>query len=183
MNTQGSKLALERLHTNTATKTWLAYSNSPGMHVNTRCINSTRGTSSVYLVLTCMLGESYVPCIYMPARWELCTLYLHACQVRVMYLVFTCMPGESYVPCIYMHARWELCTLYLHVCHVRVMYLAFTCMPGESYHRQVRSLLLCLCCVFQALINSLVCRFCMNTLGLILFQICPSECRSLCMSI
>ena len=37
-----------------------------------------------------------VPCIYTHARWELCTLILHACQVRVMYLVFTCMPGESY---------------------------------------------------------------------------------------
>ena len=54
---------------------------------------------------------------------SLCTLYLHACQVRVtvdvpvvqfMYLVFTRMPGESYcectsdgvyVPCIYTHAR------------------------------------------------------------------------------
>ena len=39
------------------------------------------------------------------------------------------------------------------------MYLVFTRMPGESYHRWLRSLLLCLCCVFQALINSLVCWF------------------------
>ena len=37
------------------------------------------------------------------------------------------------------------------------MYLAFTCMPGESYRKQLRSLLLCLCDSFQALINSLVC--------------------------
>ena len=95
----------------------------------------------MYLVFTCMPGESYcgctsggvcVPCIYMHAKrellwmylwWSLCTLYLHACQVRVtvdvplvefVYLVFTCMTGESYcgctsggvyVPCIYMHAR------------------------------------------------------------------------------
>ena len=40
---------------------------------------------------------------------------------------------------------------------VEFMYLVFTCMPGESYHRQLRSLLLCLCDVFQVLINSLVC--------------------------
>ena len=30
-------------------------------------------------------------------------------------------------------------------------------MPGESYRRRLRSLLLCLCWVFRALINSLVC--------------------------
>ena len=37
----------------------------------------------------------------------------------------------------------------------------FTCMPGEaeSYCRWLRSLLLCLCDVFWALINSLVCWF------------------------
>ena len=31
---------------------------------------------------------------------------------------------------------------------VEFMYLVFTCMQGESYHRQLRSLLLCLCGVF-----------------------------------
>ena len=40
---------------------------------------------------------------------------------------------------------------------VEFMYLAFTRMPGQSYRRQLRSLLLCLCDVFRALINSLVC--------------------------
>ena len=35
------------------------------------------------------------------------------------------------------------------------MYLVFTRMPGESYRRRLRSLSLCLCCVFRALINSL----------------------------
>ena len=39
------------------------------------------------------------------------------------------------------------------------MYLVFTCMPGESYHRWLRSLLLYLCYIFWALINSLVCWF------------------------
>ena len=51
------------------------------------------------------------------------------------------------------------------------MYTAFTCMPGESYHRRLRSLLLCLCGIFRALINSLVCWFCMRTLDLVPFQI------------
>ena len=44
-------------------------------------------------------------------------------------------------------------------------------MPGKSYHRRLRSLLLRLCDVFQALINSFVCWFCRGALGLILFQI------------
>ena len=48
------------------------------------------------------------------------------------------------------------------------MYFVFTCMPGESYHR---SLLLCLCDIFQAQIISLVCWFWTSTLGLVLFQI------------
>ena len=37
------------------------------------------------------------------------------------------------------------------------IYLVFTRMPGESYRRRLRSLLLCLCDVFRALMNSLVC--------------------------
>ena len=42
---------------------------------------------------------------------------------------------------------------------VEFEYLHFTCIPGESYHRWLRSLLLCLCDLFQVLINSLVCWF------------------------
>ena len=37
------------------------------------------------------------------------------------------------------------------------MYLVFTRMPGESYRRRLGSLLLYLCDVFRALINSLAC--------------------------
>ena len=37
---------LQRRHTSTTTKTWVACGNSPDMRVNTRYINSTRGTSS-----------------------------------------------------------------------------------------------------------------------------------------
>ena len=40
---------------------------------------------------------------------------------------------------------------------VEFMYLVFTRMPGESYCRRLWSLLLYLCYVFRALINSLVC--------------------------
>ena len=43
-----------------------------------------------------------------------------------------------------MYLWWSLCTL------------VFTCMPGKSYHRQIRSLLLHLCNVFQVLISSIV---------------------------
>ena len=39
---------------------------------------------------------------------------------------------------------------------VELMYLVFTRIPSESYRRRLRSLLY-LCCVFRALINSLVC--------------------------
>ena len=40
---------------------------------------------------------------------------------------------------------------------VEFMHLVFTRMSGESYHRQLRPLLLRLCDIFQALINSLAC--------------------------
>ena len=53
---------------------------------------------------------------------------------------------------------------------VEFMYKVFTRMPGESYRRRLRSLLLCLCYVFRALINFLVCWFCTSALGLVLFQ-------------
>ena len=46
---------------------------------------------------------------------------------------------------------------------VEFMYLVFTRMQGESYRRQLRSLLLCLCDVFRALINSLV-SWCSNNI-------------------
>ena len=40
---------------------------------------------------------------------------------------------------------------------VEFMYLVFICMPDESCRRRLRSVLLYLCDVFRALINSLVC--------------------------
>ena len=41
--------------------------------------------------------------------------------------------------------------------HFEFMYLVFTRMPGENYRRRLMSLLLYLCNIFRALINSLVC--------------------------
>ena len=40
---------------------------------------------------------------------------------------------------------------------VEFTYLVFTRMSGESYRRRLRSVLLCLCDVFRALINSFAC--------------------------
>ena len=40
---------------------------------------------------------------------------------------------------------------------VELMYVVITRMPGESYRRRLGSLLIRLCDVFRALINSLVC--------------------------
>ena len=42
---------------------------------------------------------------------------------------------------------------------VELIYLVFTRMPGESYCRRLRSLVLCLGDVFQALINFHACDF------------------------
>ena len=61
---------------------------------------------------------------------------------------------------------------------VEFMCLVFTRMPGESYRRRLRSLFLCLCDVFRALINSLVCWFCTSALSLVLFQIYTYICQS-----
>ena len=44
-----------------------------------------------------------------------------------------------------------------NVPQMEFMYLAFSRMPGESQCRRLWSLLLCLCDIFQMLINSLVC--------------------------
>ena len=44
----------------------------------------------MYLVLTCMPGESYCRQL---GSW---LLYWDVPLVEFMYLVFTCMPGESY---------------------------------------------------------------------------------------
>ena len=50
-----------------------------------------------------------------------------------------------------------------------LMYLVFTRMPGESYSRRLRSLLVCSCDVFPALIHT-PCVFDLGAVGLILFR-------------
>ena len=54
---------------------------------------------------------------------------------------------------------------------MELIHLVFTRMPGESCRRRLSSLLLCLCDVFRALMNSLVSRFFTSALRLVLFQI------------
>ena len=53
---------------------------------------------------------------------------------------------------------------------VQFMYLVFRCMPGENYRRRIRSILLYLCDVIRALINSLVSWLCTSALSLVLVQ-------------
>ena len=81
----------------------------------------------MHFVFTRMLGESYRR---MYLWWSLCTLYLHACQVRVTVDV-------SLVEFMY---------LVFNACQVRVtvgvplvefMYLVFTRISGESYCRRL----------------------------------------------
>ena len=104
--------------------------------------------------------------------WNLRTLYLHIYN-EFMYLVLrhiykghklhqkyildvSLVEFMSLVGAV-LHPLVSLCTLYLQVCQA-------------SYRRQLRSMLLYLCYVFPALINSLVCWFCKRALGLVLFQ-------------
>ena len=74
------------------------------------------------------------------------TLTWHASKYTVYKL------HQSHIP------WWSSCALYVSedVPLVEVMYPAFTRMPCESYHEQLW-FLLCLCDIFWALINSLVC--------------------------
>ena len=88
------------------------------------------------------------------------TRYINSIFEGVYVIVFTHMPGETYTEDVPL---------------VAFVYLVCTRMPGESYRRLLGSLL-CLCDVFRALINSLVCWFCTSALGLVLFQICFQYC-------
>ena len=165
------------------------------MRVNTRHINSTRGTSSYLWWSLCILclhpsqvprtsGGVSVSCVYTQACasylwWSLCILCLHPGQcfvslVEFMYLVFTPRPVPRssdgvYVSWVYTQASasylwWSLCILCLHPgqCLVPLVEFMYLVMPGESYRRQLRSLLLYLCYVFRALINSRVSQCCLT---------------------
>ena len=90
--------------------------------------------------------------------WSLCTLYTSG----GVYL--PCIPLVEFIYLVYLW--WSLFTLYTSgavyvpcIPLVEFMCLVFTPMPGESCCRRLRSLLLCLCDVFRALVNSLLCSF------------------------
>ena len=69
----------------------------------------------------------------------------------------------------YIHLRLLSCGM--HVPVVEFMYLEFTRMQSERYCRRDMSLLLRLCDVFRALLNSLVCWFCTGALGPFVFDL------------
>ena len=88
-------------------------------------------------------------------------------RARARVCVCACVPARARVcvyVCVYVCACLRVCVC-VCVCVYRLediplvefRYLVFTRMPGESYGRRLRSLLLYLCYVFRALINSLVC--------------------------
>ena len=117
------------------------------MRVNTRHINSTRGTSSYLWWSLCILCLHPANASYL--WWSLCILCLHPGQclvplVEFMYVVFTPRPvprtsGGIYISCVYTQASasylwWSLCILYLDpgqrlVPLVEFMYLVFTPRP------------------------------------------------------
>ena len=68
-----------------------------------------------------------------------------AWRAELMYLVFTHTPGESYHISNKKHDTKNKTSAW----RVELMYLVFTRTPGESYRRQLWSLLLCLCGIFQ----------------------------------
>ena len=78
-------------------------------------------------------------------------LYVKYLVLYVKYLVF-CLVCQ--LPCLVCQVP---CVVFGDVPLVEFLYLVSTRMPGESYRRRLRSLLLYLCYVFPALINSLVC--------------------------
>ena len=86
--------------------------------------------------------------IYITCAWNIG--YIILCYWGGI-LFWGCASGGVYVPCIYTHQ--------------------------VSYCRWLMSLLLYLCYVFQAPINSLVCWFCTSALGFVLFQVTCREKR------
>ena len=114
------------------------------LQVDTRYINSTR-------LCTLQVDTRYIN------STRLCTL-----QVDTRYINSTRLCTLQ-VDTRYINST-RVCTL------VEFMYLVFTRMPGESYRRRLRSLLLRLCDILPALINSLACGFCTSALDLALFE-------------
>ena len=111
---------------------------------------------------------------YLPVAWERCCLWkcmpVLCCLVKISLLLNLFVFWSNFVSLKQneaQSARAESKHKGVNQCLkpredvplVEFMYLVFTRMPGESYRRRLRSLLLCLCYVFWALVNSLVCWF------------------------
>ena len=100
--------------------------------------------------------------------WSLCTLYLHVfrciCLV-LLYLKYMCTCSISRISPSWARAgcKKTLCLLHyprkIKFIHLFIHSFIHSCISGESYRRSLRSLLLCLCDICWALINSLVCCF------------------------
>ena len=80
-NRMRPRALMQNQHTRELLSAWVAYSNSPGMRVSARHINSTRGTSWINPCV-CTSGGVYVPSTYSDARWVL----LSATRVFVVVL-------------------------------------------------------------------------------------------------
>ena len=103
---------------------------------------------------------------------ELCVRHsreLHSCQSVVSIVVVRVTSFESRLTPLFV--SWFYTSALEDVPLVELIHLVFTRMPGESCRRRLSSLLLCLCDVFRALMNSLVSRFFTSALRLVLFQI------------
>ena len=93
-------------------------------------------------------------------------MYMYKLHQMQRYSIILCDSSLSFfvfVFCLYLLVEFMTLSLY-SLC---ILYNLFTCQV--SYPRQLRSLLLSLCDVFLALINSLACWFCTGAVGPILF--------------
>ena len=96
------------------------------------------------------------------------TVSLHGASVQTLFMVFVHVhaknPQHWYR---HQHTRGITSTWKMSDQHNKDLSRLRSLSPGV----RLRSLLLCLCGVCQALINSLVCWFCMSALGLVLFNL------------
>ena len=130
--------------------------------------------------------------LFVHAYVALCTCICCSLYVHMLLFIHTHLALHTYIRC----SSYIACTSYIwdllikkerkekkkkkkreDLALVEFMYLVFTHMPGESYRRRLGSLLLYLCDVFRALINSPVCRSC--SLRLIILQTCSLNLRPL----
>ena len=93
-----------------------------------------------------------------PLRWDIADAEIKVpvkCDAEVKVPCFE--NPEIYVPSFENPELAAECFPLKDIPLVEFMYLVFTRIPGESYLKRLWSLVLYLCYVFRALINSLVC--------------------------